>query len=219
MRPWIPLTVDFTQDGAAVTGSMRSTFNVPPNYEWTVQTGTVSIDGVLRVTSDETAFRAPDGTAEIRARVTDWESRAETAGVMTGTVVIQYSSDALSGDAEVEACFEADNIIRECSGWRRQGGRAVWLRHAPVAPASPRYREVIRGTDVAVPQPWRRDSSRARSLRSCVTCSGVSGTQHVFPPAVPLYARRGRSSSSRPKLPPLTLRDAAGLCIHRAVSS
>ena len=36
---WIPLAADFTQDGATVTGSVKSTFTAPPNYEWTVQSG------------------------------------------------------------------------------------------------------------------------------------------------------------------------------------
>ena len=122
---WIPLTVDFTQDGATVTGSVTSTFSAPPNYEWTVQSATVSIDGTLSLTSDEIAFRLPDDTVEmveIRARVVSWESRADTPGVMTGTAVVQYSSDTLSGNPVLEGCFEADNVIRECSGWRRQDG-------------------------------------------------------------------------------------------------
>ena len=122
---WIPLAVDFTQDGATVTGSVKSTFTAPPNYDWTVQSGTVSIDGTLSLTSDEIAFRLPDDTVEIRARLMSWESRADTPGVMTGTAVVQYSSDTLSGNAEVEGCLEADNIIRECSGWRGQGGGSV----------------------------------------------------------------------------------------------
>ena len=44
---WIPLAADFTQDGATVTGTVTSTFAAPPNYEWTVQSGTVSVDGTL----------------------------------------------------------------------------------------------------------------------------------------------------------------------------
>ena len=124
---WIPLAADFTQDGATVTGSVTSTFAAPPNYEWTVQSGTVSVDGTLSLTSGETAFRLPDDTVEIRARLMSWESRADAAGVMTGTAAVQYSSDALSGDAVVEGCLEADNILRECSGWRRPGGRSASL--------------------------------------------------------------------------------------------
>ena len=31
---WIPLAADFMQDGAAVTGTVTSTFTAPPNYEW-----------------------------------------------------------------------------------------------------------------------------------------------------------------------------------------
>ena len=122
---WIPLAVDFTQEGATVTGSVRSTFIAPPNYEWTVQSGTVSIDGTLRLTSDEMAFRLSDDTVEIQAHLMSWESRADTPGVMTGTAVVQYSSDTLSGTAELEGCLEADNVLRECSGWRRQGGGSV----------------------------------------------------------------------------------------------
>ena len=41
---WIPLAADFMQDGAAVTGTVTSTFTAPPNYEWIIQSGTVSID-------------------------------------------------------------------------------------------------------------------------------------------------------------------------------
>ena len=119
---WIPLAADFTQDGATVTGTVTSTFAAPPNYEWTVQSGTVSVDGTLSLTSDEIAYRLPDDAVEIRARLMSWESRADAAGVMTGTAAVQYSSDALSGDAVVEGCLEADNIRRECAGWRRQGG-------------------------------------------------------------------------------------------------
>ena len=119
---WIPLAADFTQEGATVTGTVTSTFAATPNYAWTVQSGTVSVDGTLSLTSGETAFRLPDDSLEIRARLMSWESRADTAGVMTGTAAVQYSSDALSGDAVVEGCLEADNIVRECSGWRRPGG-------------------------------------------------------------------------------------------------
>ena len=119
---WIPLAADFTQDGATVTGSVTSTFIQPPHYEWTVQSGTVSIDGTLSLTSDEIAFRLPDETIEVRARLISWESRADSPGVMTGTSAVHYSSDTLSGNPVVEGCLEADNLTRECSGWRRQGG-------------------------------------------------------------------------------------------------
>ena len=122
---WIPLAADFTQDGATVTRSVKSTFTAPPNYEWTVQSGTVSINGTLSLTSDEIAFRLPDDSVDIRARLMSWESRADTSGVMTGTAAVQYSSDALSGNPVLEGCLEADNVIRECSGWRRQGGGSV----------------------------------------------------------------------------------------------
>ena len=122
---WIPLAADFTQDGATVTGSLKSTFTTPPNYEWTVQSGTVSIDGTLTLTTDENTYRLTDDTVEIRARLMSWESRADTPGVMTGTATVQYSADTLSGNAVVEGCLEADNVIRECSGWRRPGGGSV----------------------------------------------------------------------------------------------
>ena len=123
----MPLAADFMQDGAAVTGTVTSTFTAPPNYEWIIQSGTVSIDGTLSLTSDEVAYRVPDDDVEIRARLMSWESRADTAGVMTGTAAVQYSSNALSGDAVMEGCLEADNILRECSGWRRPGGRSATL--------------------------------------------------------------------------------------------
>ena len=119
---WIPLVADFTQDGATVTGSLTSTFIAAPNYEWTVQSGTVSIDGTLTLTSEEIVLRLPEDAMEIRARVMSWESRADTPGVMTGAAAVEYSSDALSGTAVLEGCLEADNILRECGGWRRPSG-------------------------------------------------------------------------------------------------
>ena len=69
---WIALAADFTQDGATVTGSVTSTFAAPPNYAWTVQSGTVSVDGTLSLTPDELAFRVPDDAVEIRARLMSW---------------------------------------------------------------------------------------------------------------------------------------------------
>ncbi len=124
---WIPLAVDFTQDGATVTGTVTSTFAAPPNYEWTVQSGTVSVAGTLTLTSDETGFGLRDGAVEIRALLMSWESRADSPGVMTGAAAVQYSADALSGHAVVEGCLEADNILRECSGWRRPGSGSASL--------------------------------------------------------------------------------------------
>ena len=124
---WIPLSADFTQDGATVTGTVTSTFAAPPNHEWTVQSGTISVDGTLTLTSDETGFGLRDGAVEIRARLVFWESRADSPGVMTGRAAVQYSSDALTGNAVVEGCLEADNILRECSGWRRPGRGSAGL--------------------------------------------------------------------------------------------
>ena len=122
---WIPLAADFTQDGATVSGSLTSTFIAPPNYEWTVQSGTVSIDGTLTLTSEEIVLRPPEDGIQIRARVMSWESRVDTPGVMTGTAAVEYSSDALSGNAVLEGCLESDNILRECGGWRRPSGRGA----------------------------------------------------------------------------------------------
>ena len=149
---WIPLAADFTQDGATVTGTMTSTFTSPPNYAWTVRSGTVSIDGTLTLTSDEVAYRLPDNSVEIRARLTSWESRADTPGVMTGAAVVQYSSDVLSGNPVVEGCLEADNITRECSGWRRQGGGSASFstRRGLLSRQGPG--EGTRGGGVAQPQ-------------------------------------------------------------------
>ena len=124
---WIPLAAEFTQDGATVSGSLTSTFIAPPNYEWTVQSGTVSIDGTLTLTSEEIVLRPPEDGIQIRARVMSWESRADTPGVMTGTSAVEYSSDALSGKAVLEGCLEADNILRECGGWRRPSGGSAGL--------------------------------------------------------------------------------------------
>ena len=41
------------------------------------------------------------------------------------TASVRYSSETLSGNPVVEGCLEANNLTRECSGWRRQGGGAV----------------------------------------------------------------------------------------------
>ena len=108
-----------------VTGSVTSTFAAPPNYEWTVQSGTVSIDGTLSLTSDEIAFRPPDDRVQVRARLMSWESRADMPGVMTGTAAVHYASDTLVGNPVLEGCLEADNVLRECSGMRRQRGGPV----------------------------------------------------------------------------------------------
>ena len=121
---WIPLRADFTQEGATVTGVLTSTFATSPNYEWTVQSGRVSIDGRLSLTSDEIAFRVPDGALEIRARLTSWESRADAPGIMTGAATVRYSSEAQSGNPMLEGCLAADNATGECAGWRRQRGGA-----------------------------------------------------------------------------------------------
>ena len=174
---WIPLTVDFTQDGATVTGSVTSTFSAPPNYEWTVQSATVSIDGTLSLTSGEIAFRLPDDTVEIRARVVSWESRADTPGVMTGTAAVQYSSDTLSGNPVLEGCFEADNVIRECSGWRRERG---------VGASSNESRGLLFRTRPAITRPY---SERGRSA----SCSTASREQRHRP--------RGRNGCPIPSVP------------------
>ncbi len=91
-------------------------------YLNTTPPGPVRCDGMLSLTTDEITLRSPDDTVEIRTRVMAWESRADTPGVMTGTVAVQYSSDMLSGNPVVEGCLEADNITRECSWWRRRAG-------------------------------------------------------------------------------------------------
>ena len=61
---WIPLAVDFNQNGATVTGTVTSTFAALPNYAWTVESGTISIDGSLTLTSDETGFGLRDGAVD-----------------------------------------------------------------------------------------------------------------------------------------------------------
>ena len=112
------------QEGATVTGTVTSTFAATPNYAWTVQSGTVSVDGTLSLTFDETAFRLPDDSIEIRARLMSWESRADTAGVMTGTAAVQYSSDALSGDIPRTRC-------RATPWWKGVSRRTTSFGSAP----------------------------------------------------------------------------------------
>ena len=106
------------QDGAAVTGTVTSTFTAPPNYEWTIQSGTVSIDGTLSRTA-----AVPVMTPAVSARDSQDIKRARISTSSSGT----HSSNALAGDAVMEGCLEADNILRECSGWRRPGGRTATL--------------------------------------------------------------------------------------------
>ena len=45
---------------------MTSTFAASPNYAWTVESGTISVDGSLTLTSDETGFGLRGGAVEIR---------------------------------------------------------------------------------------------------------------------------------------------------------
>ena len=45
---------------------MTSTFAASPIYAWTVESGTISVDGSLTRTSDETGFGLRDGAVEIR---------------------------------------------------------------------------------------------------------------------------------------------------------
>ena len=47
-------------------------FGEPPNFAWTVRSGPVSIDGTLTLTSDEVAFRLPENSVEIQARLTSY---------------------------------------------------------------------------------------------------------------------------------------------------
>ena len=47
---------------------MTSTFAASPIYAWTVESGTISVDGSLTRTSDETGFGLRDGAVEIRHR-------------------------------------------------------------------------------------------------------------------------------------------------------
>ena len=108
----IPLAADFTQDDATVTGAVTSTIR---QYEWTVLSGRISIDGTLSLTFDE--FVSPfDG---LRARLMSWESRADTPDHMTGTTAVHWFTDDPSGNLAAEGCLAADYKTRECSGWRR----------------------------------------------------------------------------------------------------
>ena len=87
------------------------------------------------------------------------------AGVMTGTAAVQYSSDALSGNAVVGGCLEADNILRECSGVAAAGWGIRQFRCAPRS-ASPRVREVGREQERC------RRGRGTRGLRRCGVVSG-----------------------------------------------
>ena len=45
---------------------MTSTFAASPNYAWTVESESISVDGSLTLTSDETGFGLRGGAVEIR---------------------------------------------------------------------------------------------------------------------------------------------------------
>ena len=144
---WVPLAADFTQDGAAVTGSVRTTFSAPPNFEWTVQ-GDVSIDGTLNLTFDEIALPI-EAPIEVRAMYISWKSRADAPGVMTGTAARQISSDALSGNILSEGCLGRAYKRRECSGWRSSDSPDPML--APADEAA--FNDLVVGKRVATNYP------------------------------------------------------------------
>lgn len=56
---WIPLAVDFNQDGATVTETVTSTFAALPNFAWTFESGTISIDGSHTLARSCQRVRAP----------------------------------------------------------------------------------------------------------------------------------------------------------------
>ena len=58
---WIPLAVDFNQDGATVTETVTSTFAALPNFAWTFESGTISIDGSHTPARSCQRARAPLG--------------------------------------------------------------------------------------------------------------------------------------------------------------
>ena len=58
---WFPVSAEFTQSGRAVSGTVSTTFNEPPQFEWESQTGTIDGAGTLRMTfqaARSSAFRS-----------------------------------------------------------------------------------------------------------------------------------------------------------------
>ena len=104
---------DFQQDGATVSGSATFTEGFERPFEFSIQSGTISTDGVLRLTFDE--VEAP-GPIPMELALT-WEAQVDTTG-MTGTVRMQSTSDVLPGTAVFEGCLGPLSPA-ECSGWRR----------------------------------------------------------------------------------------------------
>ena len=108
-----PVSVDLTQTGTVVRGSMSTTFNDPPQFTWNVQSGTIGSDGTLRLTFQSTDVEL--GPLTVTMTPTGWESRIEGT-VMTGTVALETISDEVSGTLVNETCLGAD---RSCNGWQR----------------------------------------------------------------------------------------------------
>ena len=113
-----PMVANFTQRTETVSGSVQTNFSSGENLTWNIVSGTVSIDGTLRLTFTDVVTSIPGAPlppgTEIRFRLTSWETRADTPGVMTGTVRQDISSDALAGTYVEDGC-----LGRACNGWSR----------------------------------------------------------------------------------------------------
>ena len=121
---YYPFRAVFTQEEETVTGSLMW-FEPPdleiPEWTWTVQDGSVSIDGTLSLTFDEVAFPAilSEVPFEIRHRLMSWESRADTPGLLTGAAQMHLTADELSDTVVADGCLGSERL--QCSGWRRDG--------------------------------------------------------------------------------------------------
>ena len=113
-----PMVANFTQRTETVSGSVQTNFSSRENDTWNIVSGTVSIDGTLRLTFTDIVKSVPEAPlppgTEIRFRLTSWEARADTPGVMTGTVRLDVSTDALAGTFMQDGCLGS-----ACSGWSR----------------------------------------------------------------------------------------------------
>ena len=113
------VAADFIQNGGTVTGTVTFAEGSAAPYEFTIQSGTISTAGALRLTFDAVEVPGPVPGTRVSLTLT-WEAQADATG-MTGTVAGRGTStntDVLPGTAVFEGCLGPVSPA-ECSGWRR----------------------------------------------------------------------------------------------------
>lgn len=100
------VAADFVQDGGTVTGTVTFAEGSAAPFEFTIQSGTISTAGALRLTFDAVEVPGPVPGARVSLTLT-WEAQADATG-MTGTVAGRSTStntDVLPGTAVFEGCL------------------------------------------------------------------------------------------------------------------